>query len=138
MQAATRESVTAIKETGGTIGRISEIAGAIASAVEEQGASTREIARNVEQAAKGTAQVSSNIADVNRHASETGAASVDMLTSAQSLSREGSQLKVEMERFLNMVRTGLGNRRRADDPNYSGPERRASRQPAGKAAGRRM
>jgi hypothetical protein len=29
-----------------------------------------------------------------------------------------------MERFLDMIRTGIGNRRKADDPNYAGPERR--------------
>ncbi len=68
MQAATQESVGAIKEIGGTIGRISEIAAAIAAAVEEQGAATQEIARNVQQAAQGTAQVATNITDVNRGA----------------------------------------------------------------------
>jgi methyl-accepting chemotaxis protein len=43
MQAATQVSVTAIKEIGSTIGRISEIATTIASAVEEQGAATQRI-----------------------------------------------------------------------------------------------
>ena len=57
MQAATQDSVTAIKEIGGTIGRISEIATTIAAAVEEQGAATQEITRNIQQAATGTAQV---------------------------------------------------------------------------------
>ena len=55
MQTATQDSVAAIKEIGGTIGRISEIAATIAAAVEEQGAATQEIARNVGEAAKGTA-----------------------------------------------------------------------------------
>ncbi len=68
MQAATQESVVAIKEIGGTIGRISEITTTIASAVEEQGAATQEITRNVQQAAAGTTQVASNITDVNRGA----------------------------------------------------------------------
>ena len=53
MQAATHDSVGAIKEIGGTIGRISEIATTIASAVEEQGAATQEITRDVQQAAGG-------------------------------------------------------------------------------------
>ena len=43
MQAATQDSVAAIKEIGTTIGRIAEIASAIAAAVEEQGAATQEI-----------------------------------------------------------------------------------------------
>jgi len=65
----------AIKEIGDTIGRMSEIASTIASAVEEQGAATQEISRNVQQAAQGTQQVSANITDVQRGASETGSAS---------------------------------------------------------------
>jgi len=51
IQAATQESVGAIKEIGDTIARMSEIASAIASAIEEQGAATREISGNVQQAA---------------------------------------------------------------------------------------
>lgn len=104
MQTATQESVSAIKEIGGTITRIAEIANTIASAVEEQGAATAEISRNVQQAAQGTAMVASNITDVNRGAGETGAASAQVLTSAQQLSGESSHLKREVEKFLSMVR----------------------------------
>ena len=75
MQAATQDSVVAIKEISGTIGRVSEIAAAIAAAIEEQGAATQEIARNVQQAAIGSTQVATNIADVNRSADDTGSAS---------------------------------------------------------------
>ena len=124
MQTATQESVTAIKEIGGTIGRISDIASTIAAAVEEQGAATQEISRNVGEAAKGTAQVATNIIDVNRGASETGTASSQVLTSAQSLSNESSRLKAEVGKFLELVRTGPGDRRAFDDPNFTGPERR--------------
>ena len=86
IQAATQESVSAIKEISGTIERLSEIASTIAAAVEEQGAATQEISRNVQQAAHGTQQVSSNITDVQRGASETGSASSQVLSAAQSLS----------------------------------------------------
>ncbi len=104
MQAATNESVAAIKEIGGTIGRISEIATAIAAAVEEQDSVTKDIARNVQQAAAGASQVVSHIGEVNRGASETGAASGNLLTSAQSLSSESHRLKSEVEKFLTTVR----------------------------------
>jgi len=104
MQAATQESVAAIKEIGGTIGRISEIATTIASAIEEQGAATQEITRNVQQAAVGTTDVASNIVNVSRGASETGAASSQVLTSAQSLANESNRLKLEMGKFLATVR----------------------------------
>jgi methyl-accepting chemotaxis protein len=104
MQTATQVSVTAIKEIGSTIGRISEIATTIASAVEEQGAATQEIARNVQQAAAGTTQVASNIVEVNRGAGETGSASSQVLSSAQALSAEGNKLKDEVNKFLATVR----------------------------------
>jgi methyl-accepting chemotaxis protein len=104
IQAATQESVGAIKEISGTIERLSEISSAIAAAVEEQGAATREISRNVQQAAQGTQQVSSHITDVQRGASETGSASTQVLSSAQSLSAESGRLKLEMDKFLDTIR----------------------------------
>jgi methyl-accepting chemotaxis protein len=104
IQAATQESVSAIKEIGDTIGRMSEISSTIASAVEEQGAATQEISRNVQQAAQGTMQVSSNITDVQRGASETGSASTQVLSAAQSLSSDSNRLKVEVGKFLRSVR----------------------------------
>jgi methyl-accepting chemotaxis protein len=72
IQAATQDSVSAIKEISGTIERLSEISSTIAAAVEEQGAATQEISRNVQQAAMGTQQVSSNVTDVQRGATERG------------------------------------------------------------------
>jgi methyl-accepting chemotaxis protein len=104
MQAATQESVTAIKDIGSTIGRISEIATAIAVAVEQQSKTTHEIARNVEHAARSTARVAGNIGDVNRAAGETGAASGRVLGSAQVLSSESSKFKQAVEQFLATVR----------------------------------
>jgi methyl-accepting chemotaxis protein len=79
IQTATQESVAAIKEIGATISRVSEIAGAISTAVEKQGSATQEISRNVQQAAHGTAEVASSITEVSRGASETGAASAQVL-----------------------------------------------------------
>jgi methyl-accepting chemotaxis protein len=104
IQAATQDSVSAIKEIGDTIGRMSEIASTIAAAVEEQGAATQEISRNVQQAAQGTQQVSSNITDVQRGASETGSASSQVLSAAQSLSGDSNRLKLEVGKFLSSVR----------------------------------
>jgi len=104
IQAATQESVGAIKEIGGTIEKLSEIASTIAAAVEEQGAATQEISRNVQQAAQGTQQVSSNIVDVQRGATETGSASSQVLSAANSLASDSTRLKVEVQKFLESVR----------------------------------
>jgi methyl-accepting chemotaxis protein len=104
IQAATQESVNAIKEISGTIEKLSEISSTIAAAVEEQGAATQEISRNVQQAAQGTQQVSSNITDVQRGASETGSASSQVLSAAKSLSSDSNRLKLEVGKFLSSVR----------------------------------
>ena len=104
IQAATQESVGAIKEISTTIEKLSEISSTIAAAVEEQGAATQEISRNVQQAAQGTHQVSSNITDVQRGAGETGSASSQVLSSAQSLSSDSNRLKLEVGKFLSSVR----------------------------------
>jgi methyl-accepting chemotaxis protein len=104
IQSATQESVSAIKEISGTIEKLSEISSTIAAAVEEQSAATQEISRNVQEAAQGTQQVSSNITDVQRGASETGSASSQVLSSAQSLSAQNQRLKIEVDKFLDVVR----------------------------------
>jgi methyl-accepting chemotaxis protein len=104
MQAATQDSVSAIKEIGATITHIADIATTIAATVEEQGAATAEIARNVSEAAKGTAEVAEKITQVNRGANATGSASTQVLASARLLSKESSNLKTEVENFLNTVR----------------------------------
>jgi methyl-accepting chemotaxis protein len=106
IQAATQESVDAIREISGTIEKLSEISAAIASAVEQQGAATQEISRNVQQAARGTTEVSSNITNVQRGAGETGSASSQVLAAARSLSNDSSRLKLHVGNFLASVRIG--------------------------------
>ena len=104
IQSATQDSVSAIREISGTIEKLSEISSTIAAAVEEQGAATQEISRNVQQAAAGTRAVSSNIVDVQHGAGETGSASSQVLSAAQSLSKDSNRLKLEVGKFLDTVR----------------------------------
>jgi len=104
MQGATQESVAAIKEIGGTIGRISDIASTIASAVEQQSSATQEIARSVQNVAQGTQEAAANVMQVNRGATETGSASEEVLNSARSLSSESTRLREELDRFMANIR----------------------------------
>jgi methyl-accepting chemotaxis protein len=104
MQTATGESVDAIKQIGTVILRISEVSSMIAAAVEEQSVATREIARNVQMAASGAAQVGSAISEVHQGAADTGSASGQVLASAQSLSSQAGRLKLEVESFLASIR----------------------------------
>jgi methyl-accepting chemotaxis protein len=100
MQSVTGEAVSAINAIGTTIGEINQIATAIASAVEEQGAATQEIARNVQQAAAGTQEVSSNIAGVQQAATDTGAASQQVLGASGELAQQAEMLRGHVEKFL--------------------------------------
>jgi methyl-accepting chemotaxis protein len=104
IQAATQDSVNAIREISVTIEKLSEISSTIAASVEEQGGATQEISRNVQHAAHGTQEVSSNIADVQRGAGETGSASAQVLSAARSLSDDSNRLKLEVGKFLDTVR----------------------------------
>jgi methyl-accepting chemotaxis protein len=104
MQGATQESVAAIKEIGGTIGQISEIASTIASAVEQQSSATQEIARSVQHVAQGTQEAAASVMQVNRGATETGSASEEVLNSARSLSAESTRLREELDRFMANIR----------------------------------
>ncbi len=83
---------------------MNEIAAGIAAAVEEQGAATQEIARNVQQASAGTSEVSGNIGGVSSAAAEAGAASVQVLNASQDLARHSETLRGEVGRFLATVR----------------------------------
>ena len=104
IQVVTRDSVSAIKEIGSIIHRVSEIATAITAAVEEQHTATRAIALNVQEAALGTDSVTEKIRNLEVDASATGAAANQVFTFASQLANEGGTLKLQVERFLETVR----------------------------------
>jgi len=103
MQTATEEAVGSIKMIGSTIGKISEIAGAISSAIEQQGAATQQISANIQRTAAGTSQVASTISEVSQGANQTGAASSQLLSSAKQLSASTSSLQGEIDGFLKSI-----------------------------------
>ncbi len=104
IQDATGEAVSAIEGISDVIGQISEISTAVANAMDQQGSATQEIASNVQQAAAGTQEVSGNIVEVNQAASETGQTAGQVLSAAEELSRQGEDLRQQVENFLNTVR----------------------------------
>jgi methyl-accepting chemotaxis protein len=104
IRAAMVTTVSDIGSIGGTIGTINETTTAIAAAIEEQGAATAEISRNVQQAAAGTHAVAVNIADVSSAAAETGSAASEVLGSATELSAQAKRLSAEVAEFVSAVR----------------------------------
>jgi len=104
IQGSTGLAVRAIDSIGGRIREISGVATAIAAAVEEQGAATQEIVRNVAEAATGTGDVTNTIAHVAGAAEETGASASQVLAAASELSLHSERLQAEMARFVATVR----------------------------------
>jgi methyl-accepting chemotaxis protein len=104
IQGVTDQAVGAIGAITTRIREISGVATSIAAAVEEQGAATQEIVRNVSQAAMGTDDVSSNIAGVATAAGEAGTAANQVLGAATELSLQSETLATEVGRFLATVR----------------------------------
>jgi methyl-accepting chemotaxis protein len=104
IQQATSGSVAAIQVISGTIGQMRESAQAIAAAVEEQGAATTEIARNVELAANGTEDVTMRIAEMNRSSQATRASADEILRSADNAARQSSALRGQVSQFLARLR----------------------------------
>jgi len=104
IQTATQSVVDAIRGIGSTIGEINEISTTIASAVQEQGASTQEIARNTQEVANGTREVTANIGGVSKNAGETGAAATQLLSSAADLGQQAEGLRAEVDQFLARIR----------------------------------
>ena len=104
IQGSTQEAVDTIKGIGQIIDKMSEIATTVAAAVEEQGAATAEIARNIQQAASGTQNVSNNIVGVSNAANQTGETASDVLQSSDGLAAESEALSNEVGRFLARIK----------------------------------
>ncbi|MFB6418741.1 methyl-accepting chemotaxis protein [Bradyrhizobium tunisiense] len=103
IQAATTDSVGAIADIGVIIGRISNIAVTVVNSIAEQGATSRNIASNLQEAAARTSQVAASAIEVTNGAKETGGASMQVLMSAELLSGESARLRRELGSFLGRV-----------------------------------
>jgi methyl-accepting chemotaxis protein len=104
VQGETSGAVDGIQSICATIREVDEISAAIAAAVGQQGTATQEIARNVQQAASRTGEVSQNIAGVNEGIVATGTAAEEVLGSAVELSKQSQRLRDEVGRFLEHIR----------------------------------
>jgi methyl-accepting chemotaxis protein len=93
IQSDTKGAVTAIADIAKIIGQINDISSTIASAVEEQSATTNEIARNANEAAKGSTEISRNITNVSTAARSTTEGANNTLSAATEQARLAASLK---------------------------------------------
>lgn len=99
IQTDTKGAVDAIATIGAVINQISDISSTIASAVEEQSATTNEMSRNVGEAAKGSTEISQNITGVAQAAQGTSSSAHESMKAAESLAQMSTQLRGLVEQF---------------------------------------
>jgi methyl-accepting chemotaxis protein len=99
IQNDTKAAVTAIGEVGTIINKVNDISSTIASAVEEQTATTNEIGRNVSDAARGTTEIARNINMVAASAESTTAGAKDTEIAARALTKMATELQTLVGRF---------------------------------------
>ena len=102
IQNDTKGAVVAIDRIGKIINQINDIQNTIASAVEEQTATTNEIARNAGEAAKGSTEISKNITSVSQAAKNTTEGANNTLSAATELSKLAGDLK----RVVDLAKVG--------------------------------
>ena len=105
VQMNTNQAVDAIREIGNLIGDMTEKMVAVSSAVEEQGASTDEIARSTSEAAQSTGQVSATMNGMMNVAGEAGTAADQVLSAAKGVAGQAQSLDREVKTFLQKVRS---------------------------------
>ena len=105
IQDATKAAVTAIRAIGRQIASLEQVSASIAAAMEEQEAATREITRNVQEAARGTEHVTGSADGMRQGAGETGAAATQVLGAARQLARDSEGLSRTVASFLADVKT---------------------------------
>ena len=99
IQTDSKNAVEAINEITLIINKINDIQSAIASGVEEQTVTTREIGRSVQEAATGTSEIARNIVEVAAAAKNTSQGILTIKQSAAELSRMSGYLKELVSKF---------------------------------------
>jgi len=99
IQTDTKAAVDAIASISGVINQINDISSTIATAVEEQNATTNEMSRNVSEAAHSSGEITSNIAGVSQAAESTSRGAADTQKAAQQLVETSAELRRLVEQF---------------------------------------
>ena len=104
IQNATQSTVEAIDLTMVRISTMTEIAGAVAAAMEDQNIATREIVANIQKASRATAEIAESVDDVSDAARETDGAAHRVKSDSESLHERAGALRGVVDQFLSAVR----------------------------------
>jgi len=105
IQSSTRNAVDAVREIGGAVRGINDITTAIAGAIGQQDAATREISANAQSAAEGNEILVNNIASLRDSIGETNTAASSVLTASSELTATAQTLSREVEKFFQNLRS---------------------------------
>ena len=100
IQSDTKESASAIATIGAIISHINDITGTIATAVEEQSATTEGMARNIGEAARGSTEIARNIEGVSQAAHSTSAGATGSQRAAEAL----AQMSIELHGLISQFK----------------------------------
>lgn len=106
IQQSSSDTLNGVKGISEVISKISEISAIIASSIEEQGAGTRDIAKNMKEASETANDVSKNATFAATLAKTTGESAGQMLNASGELSRQAETLRSEVDSFLSSIRGG--------------------------------
>jgi methyl-accepting chemotaxis protein len=99
IQQETEQAITAITDITAITNRINDYTGTIAAAVEEQTATTNEMARNITEAAASANDIAGNIAHVAHSAGATAAGATETQATAQDLARMAAELQTTVAAY---------------------------------------
>ncbi len=99
IQSDTHAAIKSIEEISQIISQINDLQHTVASAIEEQSATTSEISRNVQEAAKGSQEIAQNITGVAQSAQNTTMGATETQHSASELSKMAIELRLSASHF---------------------------------------
>jgi methyl-accepting chemotaxis protein len=111
IQSSTRNAVDAVREIGGAVREINDVTSAIAGAIGQQDAATREISSNAQSAAQGNETLVANISSLRDAIGETDTAASSVLRAASSVTETAETLSCEVEKFFQNLRSGAADGR---------------------------
>jgi methyl-accepting chemotaxis protein len=104
IQTSTRNAVDAVREIGHAVNDINAVTSNIASAVGQQDAATREISSNAQLAAQGNETLVANIGSLSDSIGETSNAATSVLAASRDLTSTAETLSREVDKFFSKLR----------------------------------
>ncbi len=94
----------ALVKLSGSVEKVNETSGGIASAVEQQAAVTQEIASNMNSTASSVDQINTNIDGIQKSTQTTSSSTQHILSASEKLSKQAEELSQQVRHFLESIK----------------------------------